>query len=159
MAEYYFRTTPPETIAGHIEAVKAAEIMSKVRKDKDLIIDLVTESKDEALYLVDDDHHRAIEVERRIEEKYPDFRIQSYRTSGKASGREHLRMYLVYKPTINLKSIAKGKTGLSDIACRNFLKTATPEAIDRYQNMILRSEGWETPLIEVTHKEETGEHR
>lgn len=159
MAPYYFRTTPLDTIAGHIEAVKAAEIMAMVRSDKDLIIDLETESEDEAIYLVDDDHRRAMEIELRIEERYPNYRIQSYRTSGKARGAEHLRMYLVYKPTIRMDKIYPEKTDLNAIACEDFLKTTTQETFARYQTVIYKSQNWETPLIEVTQKQTTGEHR
>lgn len=159
MADYYFRTTPLVTIASHIEAVKAAEIMAKIRQDKDLKLDLETESKDEAIYLVDDDHKRALEIERRIEEKYPNFRIQSYRTLSKASGVEHLRMYLVYRPVIRMDRVSPEKTDLQEIACSDFLKTATPETYQRYQAILENAKGWETPLIEVSEKKETREHR
>lgn len=159
MAPYYFRTTPLQTIASHIEAVKAAEIMARVRKDKDLKIDLETESQDEAIYLMDDDHQRAMEIERRIEEKYPNFRIQSYRTEGKASGSEHLRMYLVYKPKIRMDKIFPEKTDIQEIACQDFLKSATKETYERYHKLIEKTRGWETPLIEVSEKKETKEHR
>ena len=159
MAPYYFRTTPLDTIAGHIEAVKAAEIMAMVRSDKDLIIDLQTESEEKAIYLVDDDHKRAMEIEFRIEERYPNYRIQSYRTSGKACGAEHLRMYLVYKPTIRMDTIYPEKTDLNAIACKDFLKSTTPETFARYQAVINESQDFETPLIEVTRKQDTGEHR
>ena len=96
---------------------------AKMRKDKDLKIDLETESQDEAIYLMDDDHQRAMEIERRIEEKYPNFRIQSYRTEGKASGSEHLRMYLVYKPKIRMDETSPEKTDIQEIACQDFLKS------------------------------------
>jgi glutamate dehydrogenase len=159
MASYYFRTTPLETMAAHIEAIKSAEIMARGRKDKDLIIDLVTESKNEAIYLVGDDHKRAIEVERRIEEKYPNFRIQSYRTSGKALGREHLRMYVVNKPKLNIRKVFPEKTDLNEIACKDFLKSTTQKTYLRYQSIIEKAKGWETPLIELSGKEETDELR
>jgi len=159
MAPYYFRTTPIETIANHIEAVKAAEIMANVRSDKDLKIDLETESEQEAIYLVDDDHKRAMEIERRIEERYLNFRIQSYRTSGKAYGTEHLRMYLVYKPTFSLHRIVPEKTELTEIADGNFLKSATAGAYARYQRVLEKTKDWETPLIEVSRKRSTGELR
>ncbi len=159
MADYYFRTTPLKTIASHIEAVKAAEIMAKIRQDKDLKLDLETESRDEAIYLVDDEHKRALEIERRIEEKYPNYRIQSYRTLGKASGVEHLRMYLVYKPNIRMDRIYQDKTDLQEISCSDFLKATTPETYQRYQTNLEKAKNWETPLIDVSHKEETSEHR
>ncbi len=159
MAPYYFRTTPIETIAGHIEAIKAAEIMAMVRSDKDLIIDLETESEEEAIYLVDDDHRRAREIERRIEKRYPNYRIQSYRTSGKACGAEHLRMYIVYKPSIRMDKVYPDKTDLKAIACQDFLRTTTPETFARYQKALEETRGWETPQIEVSRKQDTGEHR
>jgi glutamate dehydrogenase len=159
MAPYYFRATPIETIAGHIEAVKAAEIMAQVRNDKDLIIDLETEADDQAIYLVDDDHRRAMEIERRIEGRYPNYRIQSYRTSGKACGAEHLRMYLVYKPTIRMDKVDPERTALTEIACRDFLKTATKGALARYQRALNKTKEWETPLIDVSVKKSTNEHR
>lgn len=159
MPDYYFRTTPLKTIAMHIEAVKSSEVMASVRADKDLIIDMRTESDEEAIYLVDDEHDRALEVERRIELKYPDFRIHSYRTSGKAMGREHLRMYLVYRPNIDMNVLLPEETDLNKIACQDFLDTATPEAKERYQRVLKKTIGWETPLIEVSHKQETDELR
>lgn len=159
MPDYYFRTTPLKTIAMHIEAVKSSEVMASVRPDKDLIIDMRTESDTEAIYLVDDEHDRALEVERRIELKYPNFRIHSYRTSGKAMGREHLRMYLVYRPNIDMNVLLPEETDINKIACQDFLDTATPEAKERYQRVLEKTIGWETPLIEVSHKRETDELR
>jgi glutamate dehydrogenase len=159
LPEYYFKTTPLKTIAMHIEAVKSSEVMASVREDKDLIIDMRTESDDEAIYLVDDEHDRALEVEKRIEMKYPNFRIHSYRTSGKALGREHLRMYLVYRPKIDMSASLPEETDLDKIAGKGFLDTATHEAKERYQRVLEKTVGWETPLIEGSHKRETNELR
>lgn len=159
MNPYYFKTTPLKTIANHIEAVKAAEIMASVQEEKVLKIDLATERKNEAIYLVDDTHYRALEVEKRIEEKYPDFRLESYRTLGKALGIEHLRMYLVYKPHFASRKSEPGETDLTKIASKDFLRTAMPETLRRYQEIIQKSAGWETPLIEVSRKKETKELR
>jgi glutamate dehydrogenase len=159
MPEYYFQTTPLRTIAHHIEAVKAAEIMAAVQKEKVLKIDLATERKNEAIYLVDDYHYRALEVERRIERKYSLFRIQSYRTKGKAQGIEHLRMYVVEPPKFDLEKIRPEETDLKKIACRAFLKTSIRVTLDRYQEIIERSKGWETPLIEVSHRRQSRELR
>lgn len=159
MSEYYFETTPLETIAAHIEAVKAAEIIATKRQEKAIKIDLSTESANEAVYLVDDTHSRALEVEHRIEEKYPNFRLESYRTKGKALGLEHLRMYLVSTPKFSLRKILHEETDIRTIACRSFLKTATAETLERYQEALIKSKGWETPMIEISHKEETLELR
>lgn len=159
MPDYYFQTTPLPTIANHIEAVLAAEIMASAQKEKVLKIDLATERKNEAIYLVDDYHYRALEVERRIEEKYPIFRLQSYRTLGKAQGIEHLRMYIVNKPRFDIERVYPDETDFKRIACKAFLGTATKVTLRRYQELIEKSKGWETPLIEVSHKKKTKELR
>ncbi len=150
MNEYYFQTTPLKTIADHIEALKAAEIMASLQQEKILKIDMGTERKNEAIYLVDDTHLRAREVENRIEKKYPHHRVHSYRTQGKAKGIEHLRMYFVYKPNFNLKRKKPNETNLRKIACRSFLKSSTPETLQRYQDSLIRAKGWETPLIQTS---------
>lgn len=159
MNDYYFKTTPLKTIAKHIQALKAGEIMASIRQEKALKIDLGTESESEAIYLVDDYHSRALDVERRIEDKYPNFRLQSYRTKGKARAVEHLRMYVVNTPEFSLKKILTDETNLEKIACRSFLKTATRDTFQRYQEIMVKSMDWETPLIEASHKKETKELR
>ncbi|MBE0460523.1 MAG: NAD-glutamate dehydrogenase [Candidatus Aminicenantes bacterium] len=159
MDEYYFKTTPIATIASHIEALKAAEIIANVQKEKLIKIDIGTESENEAIYLVDDYHYRALETEKRIEKKYPNYRLQSYRSLGKAAGVEHLRMYLVYKPSFHLGKSSPEETDLEKIADKEFLRTATDETRQRYQDLLNKSKGWETPLIEISHKTETNELR
>lgn len=159
MTDYYFQTTPLETIAGHIEAIKAAEIIATSQQETAMKLDLARELKDEAIYLVDDYHYRALEVEKRIEAKYPHARLQSYRTQGKARGLDHLRMYLVYTPKFCMDILFPQETDIRKIACSDFLKTSTAETIDRYQEIIIKSAGWESPLIEVSTKEDTDEMR
>lgn len=156
---YYFQTTPLKTIASHIEAVKSAAIMASLQKKTALQIDLATEQKDEAIYLVDDQHSRALEVERRIEEKYPKSRLQTYRTTGKPRKAKHLRLYQVNNAQFCAETIFPDETDLKKIACRLFLKTTTPETYNRYQDIIERSQGWETPLIDVSHKKDSKELR
>jgi len=159
MNDYYFKTTPVKTIAYHIEALKAAEIISSHRQDKTFEVDLVTERKNEAIYLVDDSHQRARNVENRIEINYPHHRVHSYRTRGKAMGIEHLRMYFVYKPKLKTLKQHKEETGLEKIACRTFLQTTTPETRKRYQQVLDKSGSWETPLIEVSKTQDQKELR
>ncbi len=55
MSDFYFRSTPIETIACHIEALRAAEIMATLRREKVVNIDFQTEHENEALYLVEED--------------------------------------------------------------------------------------------------------
>jgi glutamate dehydrogenase len=160
MNDYYFQTTPIQTIASHIEALKAAEILASLRKEEPLKIDFGTETEKEAIYLVDDSHYRALEIEKRIEDKYPDHRLQSYRAECRATGIGSLRMYFVSRPKFKTKEkIQRDAAPFDAIADESFLKNSTPEACLRYQKLLKRSDGWETPLIEVSHKKETNELR
>jgi len=159
MDTYYFQTTPLKTIASHIEAIKSAAIMASLQKKTALQIDLATEHKDEAIYLVDDQHSRALEVERRIEEKYANSRLQTYRTTGKPRRAKHLRLYQVNRAQFCAEKVYPEETELKKIACRLFLKTTTQETYNRYQDIIERSQGWETPLIDVSHKKDSKELR
>ncbi len=165
MPDYYFKTTPLKTMANHIEAIKAAGIIAAGKAKGRMEIDLARELKEEAIYLVDDDHYHAHEVEERIETKYPNCRLQSYRTSGEALSGKHLRMYLVY--THGFDTVVKfdstegpcDDVDLKKIASANFLKTTTKNTYKRYENLLRKSLCWETPLIEVTHEKSIKELR
>jgi glutamate dehydrogenase len=159
MSDYYFKTTPLETIANHIEALKAAEIITKITQEKVIKIDLGTERENGAVYLVDDNHHRAWEIERRIEERYPGFRVQSYRTIRKAMDLEYLRLYLVSKPDYPKETPGADETELAKIADKTFLAAAPAAVTDAYQTLVHRCKGWETPLIDVCHESKTKELR
>lgn len=159
MPDYYFQTTPIKTIASHIEAIKAAEIIASFQEDHIVEIDIHTELENEAIYLVDDRHERAREIERRIEGKYSGCRLKSYRAAGRTRGVENLRMYLVEMPDFATGETNPEETDLEQIASRSFLETTTKSIYRRYQNVINQTVGWESPLIKISHKKETGELR
>lgn len=159
MSDYYFQTTPLRTIASHIEALKAAEILAAFGEEKALEIDFATERKNQAIYLVDDQHFRALAVEKRIEDKYPFFRLQSYRTKKKVAGIDYLRMYIVNKPSFSLEKIKDTETDINKIGDKTFLTTSTPEALKRYQKILEKAQGLETPWIDVSPKTDSRETR
>jgi glutamate dehydrogenase len=159
MNDYYFQTTPLEQIADHIRAIKAAEIIATIKEEKVIKIDLASEHENEAIYLVDDFHSRALEIERLIEDKYPNCRVQSYRTRRKAMGQEHLRMYVVCRADFVMDQPAPGVTDLRKIAARSFLAHAPRETFDRYQALIDLTKDWESPHIDVSHVTRTAEIR
>jgi glutamate dehydrogenase len=159
MSDYYFKTTPLETIANHIEALRAAEIITKVSQEKVIKVDLGTERENGAVYLVDDNHFRAWEIERRIEERYPGFRVQSYRTIRKALELEYLRLYLVSKPEFPKASVPPEETDLSKVGDKTFLSAIPPAIRDTYRRLLADSRGWETPLLDVCHESKTQELR
>ncbi len=159
MNEYYFRTTPLETMADHIQAVKAAEIIATIGEKKSVRIDLSTEQETHAVYLVDDIHSRALEVERRIEKKYPHCRLQCYRTQRKAPGLGYLRMYVVCLPQFPKGDVSPLETNIHLVADRNFLSTSPRATIKRYARLLRHTKDWESPYIEVSFVEKTGETR
>ncbi len=150
MSESYFMTTPLETVARHIEALRAAEIMATLRGEKAIRIDFMTEHDNEALYLVEESHFRAIEIEERIEDRYPHHRLQSYRTLRKARGLEHLRMYIVDRPEFPAAKVSPNETDLRKVADKTFMATISKETFKRTQDLLERAKGWESPLIDVT---------
>ncbi len=159
MSAYYFKTTPLETVAKHIEALMAAEILATVKQEKIVKIDFSTELENEAIYLVDDYHFRALEIERKIEEKHPHDRLQCYRTSRKAAGLEYLRMYLVYRSTFDMGTVLADETDIRKLADKAFLESAPEETLQRFQKLVKQHQGWESPLIDVSHDAKTKELR
>jgi len=159
MSAEYFKTTPVETIAKHIEALMAAEIMAAVKQEKIVKVDFSTELESEAIYLVDDNHYRALDIERRIEEKYPAFRWQTYRTTRKAAGLEYLRMYLVDKPEFPPDTDISRACEIQKVADRRFVASVPEETLRRYEKLICLHEGWESPYIDVTRDRKGGEIR
>jgi len=128
LSEQYFESTPLETIARHIEALRAAEILATLRGEKEVRIDFATEHENEALYLVEDNHYRAIEIEERIEKKYPGFRIQSYRSARKLKGAAYLRFQRYQdlmkkardqeRPYLEANHVPKDKTLRISVVCK-----------------------------------------
>jgi len=151
LSEQYFKATPVETIARHIEALRSAEILATLRGEKEVKVDFATEHEDEALYLVEDNHYRAIEIEERIEKKYPGFRTQSYRSARKLRGVEYLRWYVVCRPNFPGKDDLPGETDLKKIADKEFLTSIPRETYQRYQNLIEEARDSESPYLQVTH--------
>ncbi len=151
LSEQYFESTPLETIARHIEALRAAEILATLRGEKEVRIDFATEHENEALYLVEDNHYRAIEIEERIEKKYPGFRIQSYRSARKLKGAAYLRWYVVCKPEFVTGEIRPEENDLKKISDRDFLASIPKETFQRYQDMMKKARDQERPYLEANH--------
>ena len=149
MHPHYFRTTPIESIASHIEAILAAEIVAKNRGSNQLDVDFVSEQQDSAMYLVNDDHEKAIEIERRLENAFPDYRLQSYRTPG-IDLDSHFRSYFVERPVYALPDAPQEEIDINKVAARQFLESTTEEAKERYQRVLKESFNWLQPYIDVT---------
>jgi glutamate dehydrogenase len=149
MVSYYFKTTPLETIARHIESVLAAEVVAINRGRDKLDVDFVSEQEDSAMYLVNDDHEKGIEIERRLEERFPDYRLQSYRTPG-LSLKSHFRSYFVTKPQYAVPGASPLEDDINKAAAKQFIEMTTPEARERYHRVLQESLTWIQPYINVT---------
>ncbi len=151
MVRYYFLTTPVETIAKHIESILAAEIIALNRGSSQLDVDFVSEQPDSAMYLINDQHEKAVEIERRMETLFPDYRMQSYRTPG-INLQSHFRSYFVARPVYELPQADESEIDIQKVAAKQFLEMTTQEARDRYQEVLKKSIGWNQPYIYITDK-------
>ena len=151
MNRYYFQTTPVETIARHIESILAAEIIAINRGSNQLDVDFVSEREDSAMYIVNDDHDKAVEIERRLEEKFPHFRFQSYRSPG-IDLDSHFRSYFVTLPEYAMPDAPISEDDINKVGSREFIENTTDEARERYQRVLRESIGKIQPFIEVTDR-------
>jgi glutamate dehydrogenase len=151
MVQHYFKTTPIQTIANHIESITAAEIISINRGYDKLEVDFMSESDESAMYLCNDDHEKGIEIERRLENAYSIYRLQSYRTSGIAL-ESHFRSYFVEKPIFPEPAASPLESDINKVATTQFLSTTTQDAINRYQRVLKESLAWTQPYIEISAK-------
>jgi glutamate dehydrogenase len=149
MAPYYFRTTPPETIANHIESIMAAEIIAINRGSNQLEVDLISEREDSAMYIINAGHGKAVEMERRIEKLFPSFRLQSYRTRGIAL-QSPFRTYFVERPDHPEPNPGPGEDDIRKVGARQFLAMSTQSVIDRYQGVLSRSLASDGPYVEAS---------
>ncbi len=151
MVRYYFVTTPVETIAKHIESILAAEVIAINRDSSQLDVDFVSEQPDSAMYLVNDQHDKTIEIERRMESLFPDYRLQSYRTQG-IDLPYHFRSYFVARPIYEVPNAPASEVDIQKVAAKQFLEMTTQEARDRYQDVLKKSITWNQPYINITDK-------
>jgi glutamate dehydrogenase len=151
MVRYYFLTTPAETIASHIESILAAEVIAINRGSSRLDVDFVSERPDSAMYLIDDEHEKAVEIERRMETLFPSYRLQSYRTPG-IDLQSHFRSYFVARPVYAMPEAPADETDINKVAARQFLEMTTREARIRYQKVLKQSIAWTQPYFSITDK-------
>ncbi len=155
--DYYFKTTDIDDIAKHLIAISASELVSK-HGGEGVGIQLINERKDKAVYIVEDVSSKTEEIERRIERKYPLFRLESYRTKKKIRG-NYLRFYVLTKPEYKKGIENKKSISFKEAANRAFLEKSSPETIKRYEVAWESMNNRESPYIMISDKPETGETR
>ncbi|MFW5695053.1 MAG: hypothetical protein ACOCYB_07785, partial [Alkalispirochaeta sp.] len=151
--DYYFRTTPVEEIARQILALGASELVSRHGGDG-VTIQLVSEESSRATYIVEDTPPRVNEVETRIEQRYPSFRLESYRTRKLPNGTA-LRFYITTRPTFTDEEVHQFATA----ATTEFLDRSLPETVARYRQVWELMNDRMAPVIQITEKHDSNEQR
>ena len=151
--DYYFRTTPVDEIARQILALGASELVSRHGGDG-VTIQLVSEENSRATYIVEDNPRRTEEVESRIEQRYPSFRLESYRTRALPDGTA-LRFYITTRPVY---SDEEAQT-FESAATTDFLERSLPATVERYREVWTQMNDRMAPVIHITEKDDSGEQR
>ncbi|MFW6138794.1 MAG: NAD-glutamate dehydrogenase domain-containing protein [Spirochaetota bacterium] len=155
--EYYYRTTSIDEIAKHLIAISASELVSRYGGEG-VGIQLINERQDRAVYIVEDESSKTEEIEKRIESRYPMYRLESYRTKKKITD-YYLRFYIVSKPRFQKGLDKKNKITFEDAANKGFMERSVPETIARYKEAWESMNHRESPYISITDKPETDETR
>ncbi|SDP39343.1 NAD-glutamate dehydrogenase domain-containing protein [Desulforhopalus singaporensis] len=153
--EYYFRTTPIEEMVKHLIATSASELVARYG-GVGVGIELIHEEPDHAFYIVEESKIK--EVENRIENNYPDCRVESYRTIA-PTREERLRLYIVNKPEFAEIPASTEEPVFKDVCSQSFLEDREPETLARYQEAWTWMMNREAPYIAITEKEGTDETR
>ena len=151
---YYFENTSIDEIAKHLLAISASELASHYG-GKGVGIQLINEQEDRAVYIVEEVSAKTEEIEKRIERKYPLFRLESYMTTEK-SGASYLRLYTLTRP--RFAGTAEPST-FDHAADRALFKRSETATVERYREAWQAMNNRQTPYIAISAKEETRETR
>jgi glutamate dehydrogenase len=154
--DYYFRTTTIDEVFRHLIAISASELVSRYGGEG-VGIQLINERPAKAVYIVEDESSKTEEIEKRIEKKYPAFRLESYRTKCEKK-QMRLRIYIVTKPRFK-KHKKKEGLGFENVVNLDFLEKSAPETIARYKAAWESMNNRESPYVGISDKPETGETR
>jgi len=155
--EYYFTSTSVEDIAGHLVAISASGLISRYGGE-DMGIQLINEHEEHAVYIVEEKSSSTEEIEKRIEENYPSFKLESYRTKEK-TGKYFLRLYIVTRPQFSRLPDKPEQLTFEEAADKNFLARSADETVARYRQAWEAMNDREFPYIAVTEKPENNETR
>ncbi|MCB9639759.1 MAG: NAD-glutamate dehydrogenase [Myxococcales bacterium] len=157
--DYYFQTTSSSQIARHIQSLYAAKILSR-SGGKDVGLQLISENDEfGAMYACRSVHAEAVKIERRIQERYPDYRLQSYRTSAADDRGTRLRLYFLSPPDFVNPYTDPQETDLEKIGSKIFLKVTPESTIQRYQSLLNLAVDRLGPVIDASDKPSTNEKR
>jgi glutamate dehydrogenase len=135
---YYFRITSPELIAEHIQSLFAARVLARNRR-KEVALLMESVSANRVMLACRDEHYTAVRVERQIEVRYPEHRIQSYRSRGPMSPDSAAKMRLFFLTPANYVSDEPVDPATSDIrriGDKVFLELSSAPTKERYQAVL-----------------------
>lgn len=161
--DLYFQLESVETIASHIMALYGAKILSYIKNQDKLTINLERESDEEAVYIHTSDPGISViegpQTERRIDERYLDistktkaYRLESFRSQGTISSfvSSQLRCYFIRKCNfVKPEPTLEEQSNIRLVSDKTFLEKATENTLKAYQkvmNQVLIRTG---PVIEL----------
>jgi len=153
---YYFSVTTVEEIAGHLIAIGASRLAAQAG-GAGVGIELKNEREDRAVYIVEEEPVRTNEIEKRIEARYPLWRLESY--MAKEKGRPFLRLYILNRPDYGPPLASGEAPGFERAADCLFLDRSAQATKERYRAMWELMNEREVPVVSVTDKAESGETR
>ena len=153
---YYFRFTTVEDITKHLIAIGASRLAT-LAGEEDVGIELMNEREDRAVYIVQEEPARTEDIERRIERRYPLWRLESYMT--KENGRPFIRLYILTRPDYGPPPAEGEALGFERAADCLFLERSATQTKERYRAMWELMNEREVPVVAVTEKAETKETR
>ncbi len=153
IADYYFRYTPLEEIARHIESLRAIRIISENSGGRPVSTEFVSERGESGTYMVEDDYEQIRSLKERIESQYSVFRLQSYRCKGYP-----LRFYVAARPHFDPRA-AEDPQDFARHASREFLENSPRATVERYRKIWRRMRGSDIPRIAFSQLPKTGETR
>lgn len=152
--DYYYNSTSVSMIADHFECITAAKrIASRTKGDFDLNIE--SETKGGRIFLVSDIHTKALAVERRILDRFPDCRLETYRSLKPFQGDTNLRVYFVSFP----KHTKTKKKTFDSLVSDDFIKFSPKETYQRYKRFWEENRNCEEPRVSISAKADTHETR
>lgn len=153
---YYFQTTAETEIARHLIALAASKCIA-LQGGGEAGVQLIDEREEQAVYIIDDAPQKALEIEKRIERKYPGFHLESYPTK-ETPGSPPFRFYIMTKPAFAPRT-DEGSLTFDQAADGAFFTRAVPETVVRYREAWQSMHAKETPHIAISEKHETEETR
>ncbi|KAF4487776.1 NAD-specific glutamate dehydrogenase [Fusarium agapanthi] len=171
--DVYFELETPDVISSHITSLYAAKVASFAREDKQEEIRLDMEANDHAIYIdtsvAGKTNTAGPRYEERLEAKYIDhpgsskYRVETFRSPAvvSPSSKATLRCYFVYQCQFATppEHTDPKETNLELIADNGFLRKATDNTKQIYQDIIELAVNRAGPVIEVFDIENTDEKR